>query len=81
MQALAVILVRSVGFLLIDTELHGSTTEMKSFKMSYLALNLFNLTLKRYKIIHLSAFENQTCDLVIQTSILESVSVKHPWQN
>ena len=47
--------------------------------MSYLALNLFNFTLKRYNIIHLSAFDNQTCDLVIQTSILESVSVKHPW--
>ena len=45
-QALAVILVCSVGFLLIDTELHGSTTEVKSFKMSHLALNLFNLTLK-----------------------------------
>ena len=48
--------------------------------MSYFALNLFNLTLKRYNIIHLSAFDNQTCDLVIQTSILESVSVKHPWR-
>ena len=70
-----------VGFLLINTELHGSTTWVKSFKMSYLALNLFKLTLKRYNIIHLSAFENQTCDLVIQTSILESVSLKHPWQN
>ena len=42
--------------------------------MSYLALNLFNLTLKRYNIIYPSAFEN----LVIQTSILGNVSAKHP---
>ena len=34
--------------------------------MSYLALNLFNLTLKRYNFIYASAFEN----LVIQTSVL-----------
>ena len=65
---------RSGGFLLIDTELRGSKTKAKSLKMSYLALNLFNLTLKRYNIIHPSAFEN----LVIQTSILGSVSAKHP---
>ena len=49
----SVILVRSGGFLLIDNELRGSkTNEAKSFKMNYLALNFFNLTLKRYNIIH-----------------------------
>ena len=37
--------------------------------MSYLALNLFNLTFKRYTIIYPSAFEN----LAIQTSIFFSL--------
>ena len=69
-----VILVGSGGFLLIDNELRGSKTDATSLKMSYLALNLFNLTLKRYNIIYPSAFEN----LVIQTSILGSASAKHP---
>ena len=64
--ASSVILVRSDGFLLIDTELRGSKTKAKSLKMSYLALNLLNLTVKRYNILHPSAFEN----LVIQISIL-----------
>ena len=31
---------------MIDTELRGSTTEVKSFKMSCSALNLFILTFK-----------------------------------
>ena len=48
-------------------------TEAKSFKMSYLAPNLSNLTLKWYNITHPSAFEN----LVIQTSTRKS-SAKHP---
>ena len=69
-----IILVRSGGFLLTDTELRGSKTEAKSLNKSYLALNMFKLTLKRYNMIHPTAFEN----LLIQTSILGSVSAKHP---
>ena len=42
------ILVLSGGFLiLIDTELRGSTTEEKSFKMSYFSAKLVQLDVKK----------------------------------
>ena len=73
----------SGGFLVIDTD-HELCGSFKSLKMSYLVLNLFNLTLERYKSFNCQLLKTRlvvSTNFNLQTSLLGSVSTKHPSQN